>query len=145
EEIPYNDPRNDEIKMTRNEKPLLYALSRNFVVAPGSDWNYNGGLTQGRCAVLDRPTKSSLEDYARTKLFEPLGITDVEWVGDLAGMPAAASGLRLRPRDAAKFGSLYLNGGKWNGKQVIPATWVDLSTRRHFRFGPRTGPDAGGS
>jgi len=96
-------------------------------------------------AVLERATKTSIEDYARTKLFEPLGITDVEWVGDLAGMPAAASGLRLRPRDAAKFGSLYLNGGKWNGKQVIPAPWVELSTRRHFRFAPRTGPDAAGS
>ena len=59
-------------------------------------------------------------------------------------MPAAASGLRLRAREAAKFGSLYLHGGKWNGKQVIPAGWVELSTRRHFRFRPRTGADAGG-
>ena len=86
----------------------------------------------------------SLQEYARVKLFEPLGITDVEWVGNLAGMPAAASGLRLRARDLAKFGSLYLNGGKWNGKQVIPASWVDLSARRQFRFRPRTGPDSGG-
>ena len=83
-------------------------------------------------AVLERATKMPLEDYARMKLFEPLGITDVEWMGDLAGMPAAASGLRLRPRDLAKFGSLYLHGGKWNGKQVIPADWVDTSTRRQF-------------
>ena len=95
-------------------------------------------------AVLVRATKTSLQEYARMKLFEPLGITDVEWVGDLAGMPAAASGLRLRARDAAKFGSLFLHGGKWNGKQVIPNGWIELSTRRHFRFRPRTGADAGG-
>lgn len=143
EDIPYTDPRNDEIQMTRHEKPLLYALSRKFVVAPGSDFNYNGGLTQVMAAVLVRATKSSLQDYARTKLFEPLGITDVEWVGNLAGMPSAASGLRLRARDLAKFGSLYLHGGKWNGKQVIPSDWIERSTRRHFRFRPATGSNAG--
>jgi len=145
ENVPYSDPRNDEIRMTRDKEPLRYALSAAFDRDPGAEFNYNGGLTQVMAAVLERATKTSIEDYARTKLFEPLGITDVEWVGYLAGMPAAASGLRLRPRDAAKFGSLYLNGGKWNGKQVIPAPWVELSTRRHFRFAPRTGPDAAGS
>jgi CubicO group peptidase (beta-lactamase class C family) len=144
EEVPYNDPRNDEIRMTRDAQPLRYALSRAFAVNPGTDFNYNGGLTHVMAAVLERATNTSIEDYAKTKLFEPLGIEDVEWMGDLAGMPAAASGLRLRPRDAAKIGSLYLHGGKWNGKQVLPAGWVDLSTRRQFRFRPRAGADAGG-
>lgn len=144
EEVPYNDPRNDEIRMTRDPQPLRYALSREFAHVPGSEFNYNGGLTHVMAAVLERVTKTSLEDYSRAKLFEPLGITKVEWVGDLAGMPAAASGLRLRARDVAKFGSLYLHAGQWNGKQVIPAEWIQLSTRRHFRFRPRTGPDATG-
>lgn len=144
ENVPYTSPLNDEIRMTREAQPLRYALSRPFVHEPGAEFNYNGGLTQVLAAVLERATKTSLEDYAKAKLFEPLGITDVEWVGDLAGMPAAASGLRMRPRDLAKFGSLFLHAGKWNGKQVIPASWVELSTRRHFRFRPRTGIDAGG-
>jgi CubicO group peptidase (beta-lactamase class C family) len=149
EDVPYNDPRNDEIRMTRDSHPLRYALSRPFAVDPGTEFNYNGGLTQVMAAVLVRATRTSLQEYARTKLFEPLGITDVEWVGDLAGMPAAASGLRLRARDLAKFGSLYLHGGKWGGKQVIPASWAERSTRRHFRFRrppgrDRAGADAGG-
>lgn len=144
EEVSYNDPRNDEIRMTRDAHPLRYALSRPFAHDPGSEFTYNGGLTQVMAAVLVRATKVSLQEYARKKLFEPLGITDVEWMGNLAGMPAAASGLRLRARDLAKFGSLYLHGGKWNGKQVIPADWIERSTRRHFRFRARTGADAGG-
>jgi CubicO group peptidase (beta-lactamase class C family) len=144
EDVPYSDPRNDEIRMTRDSQPLRYALSRPFAVASGSDFTYNGGLTQVMAAVIERATRTSLEDYARTHLFDPLGITDVEWMGDLAGMPSAASGLRLRPRDVAKFGSLYLHGGRWNGRQVIPADWIQLSTRRHFRFRPRAGADAGG-
>jgi len=143
ERVPYYDPRNDEIRMSRDSQPLRYALSRPFAIEPGSDFNYNGGLTQVVAAVLERATKTSLREYARTKLFEPLGIANVEWV-DVAGMPWAASGLRLRARDAAKFGSLYLHGGRWNGKQCIPADWVALSTRRHFRSRPRAGADAGG-
>ena len=134
EEVPYSDPQNDEIRMSRDSQPLRFALSPRFVHDPGAEFNYNGGLTHVMGAVLERATKTSIEDYARTKLFAPLGITEFEWVGDLAGLPAIASGLRLRPRDVAKFGSLYLHRGQWNGKQVIPADWVDLSTRRHFRF-----------
>jgi len=144
EEVPYNDPRNDEIRMTQDAQPLRYALSRPFAHEPGAEFTYNGGLTQVMAAVIERATGMPIEEYARTKLFEPLGITDFEWLGDLADMPAAASGLRLRARDLAKFGSLYLHNGQWNGTQVIPADWVDLSTRRHFRFRPRTGIDEGG-
>jgi CubicO group peptidase (beta-lactamase class C family) len=149
EDVPYTDPRNDEIRMTRDPQPLRYALSRPFAANPGADYKYNGGLTQVMAAVLVRATKTPLQEYARAKLFDPLGITDFEWVGDLAGMPSAASGLRLRPRDLARFGSLYLHGGKWNGKQIIPAGWIDLSTRRHFSFRQsstrdRSQPQAGG-
>ena len=144
EDVPYTNPLNDEIRMTRDSVPLRFALSAPFALDPGADFNYNGGLTQVMAAVIERATKMPLENYARTKLFEPLGITDVEWLGDLAGMPAAASGLRLRARDLAKFGSLYLHGGRWNGKQVLPDDWVAVSTRRQFRFQPRPGSNGGG-
>ena len=141
EEIPYSDPRNDEIRMTDAREPLRFALSPRFLHAPGDEWNYNGGLTHVMAAVLERATKQSIEEYSRIKLFEPLGIDTVEWIGDLAGMPAAASGLRLRARDMAKFGSLFLHGGKWNGKQIIPARWVENSTRRLFKFRLEPGED----
>lgn len=144
EEISYADPRNDEIRMTRDAQPLRYALAPRFVHDPGAEFNYNGGLTQVMAAVIERATRSSLEDYARTRLFAPLGIDSVEWVGDLAGMPSAASGLRMRPRDLAKFGSLFLHQGRWDGRQVIPAAWVEQSTRRNSRFRPATGWNAGG-
>src|SRR5215207_9117465 len=56
EDVPYNDPRNDEIRMTRDPQPLRYALSRPFAVDPGTDFNYNGGLTHVMAAVLVRAT-----------------------------------------------------------------------------------------
>jgi len=144
EDVPYNDPKNDEIRMTRDPRPLHYALAAPFAAEPGTTFNYNGGLTQVMAAVVERATKTPIKDYARVKILEPLGITDVEWLGNLGGMPAAASGLRLRPRDLAKFGSLYLHKGRWGGKQVLPEDWVERSTRRQFRFPARSGPDAKG-
>lgn len=133
EDIPYNDPRNDEIAMDRSPDPLRYALGRPIVAAPGTAWRYNGGTTQVLGEILQRATKQPLAEYARVMLFAPLGITEVEWLGR-GGVPSPASGLRLRPRDLAKFGSLYLHDGQWNGRQVIPRAWVHESTRRHLTF-----------
>ena len=134
EDIPYTDPKNDEIVMTRSPEPMRYVLARPIVSAPGVSWRYSGGTTQVIATIVQRATNQPLADYARTVLFSPLGISDFEWLGDLAGVPSAASGLRLRPRDLAKFASLYLHDGQWHGRQVIPREWVHESTRRRLTF-----------
>ena len=76
-----------------------------------------------------------IEDFARAKLFGPLGIEDVEWVTDYYGVPWANSGLRLRPRDLAKVGQLVLDGGRWQGVQVVPEDWIAASTRPSMQAG----------
>jgi CubicO group peptidase (beta-lactamase class C family) len=133
EDLPYTDPKNDEIVMDGSPDPVRYVLGRPIVAAPGTIWRYSGGTTEVLGAILQRATKQSLTDYARTVLFSPLGIADFEWIGSGA-MPSAASGLRLRPRDLARFGSLYLHDGQWNGRQVLPRTWVRESTERRLTF-----------
>jgi CubicO group peptidase (beta-lactamase class C family) len=133
EDLSYADPKNDEIVMDGSPDPVRYVLGRPIVVAPGGTWRYNGGTTEVLGAILQRATKQSLLDYARTVLFSPLGITAFEWIGARAA-PSAASGLRLRPRDLAKFGSLYLHDGQWNGRQVLPRAWVRESTERRLTF-----------
>jgi CubicO group peptidase (beta-lactamase class C family) len=132
EDVPYTDPTNDEIVMTGSADPVRYVLSRPIAAPPGTVWLYNGGTTQVLGTIVQRATMQRLDEYARKVLFTPLGITDVEWLGNLSGVPSAASGLRLRPRDLAKFGSLYAHDGKWNGRQIIPADWVKESTRRRL-------------
>lgn len=128
----YSDASNDEIRMNRSPDPIRFVLSRSVVAEPGTQFNYNGGLTQLLAAGVQRAAGRPLLDYANAVLFGPLGISDVEWVDDGHDVPSAASGLRLRAPDLAKFGSLYGAGGRWGGRQVIPASWIMESTRWHI-------------
>ena len=75
--------------------------------------------------MLERATGMSLADYARRRLFGPMGIRDIRWPGS-----RGASGLLLRPRELLAFGELYLEAGK----RIVPASWVHLSTRAHVRI-----------
>jgi len=86
-----------------------------------------------------RSTHRSLRDIARTELFEPLGITDWEWVGDIYGNAMASSGLRLRPRDLMKIGNMMLAGGRWQSRQIVPAEWIAQSTKPYVRTGSASG------
>jgi len=128
EDVTYTDPRNDETRMNRNPQPLRFALTRPFAGDPGRAFKYNGGLAQAMAAVVQRATKTPFQEYARAKLFEPLGITDVNWrrLGNQRAM--SSSGLSLRPRDWAKLGKLVLNRGAWEGKQLVSASWIAQST-----------------
>ena len=74
-----------------------------------------------------------LEAFAREFLFSRLDVTDFEWMTYKNGKIAAAAGLRLRPRDAAKIGQLVLSDGAWNGRQVIPPDWIMQSVIPRFQ------------
>lgn len=148
EQVPYTDPTNHAERMEASRDPVRFLLDRPIASEPGSTWSYNSGMPVLLGLAVSRATGRTFGAYARDVLFEPLGITDVEWSGPRAwsdipelewdgGEPWArvaqpAGSLWLRPRDLAKFGSLYLNGGRWNGRQVLPAKWVEESTRRRI-------------
>jgi CubicO group peptidase (beta-lactamase class C family) len=70
-----------------------------------------------------------LLDYARHKLFAPLGIDKSEWTPGSNGEAAAASGLRLRARDLARIGQLVLQQGEWQGRALVPRQWIVQSTQ----------------
>src|SRR5262249_46947685 len=73
-----------------------------------------------------------LDEFARAMLFEPLGITTVQW-NRVRGDTDAGGGLRLRPRDMAKIGQLVLAGGRWNGRQIVSKGWIEASTTRKIQ------------
>jgi CubicO group peptidase (beta-lactamase class C family) len=84
--------------------------------------------------VLERVTGERTDRYAREKLFEPLGIQNVEWVYSPMNVPQTGGGLRMTSRDLLKIAKLYLNGGEWEGKRIISASWVKASTSPHAQI-----------
>jgi CubicO group peptidase (beta-lactamase class C family) len=81
--------------------------------------------------LLERASKQRLVDFARTSLFEPLGIRQLRWQFQPLGTAMTGGGLLLRSRDLAKLGQLYLNGGTWDGRRVVSAGWVTRSISPH--------------
>jgi CubicO group peptidase (beta-lactamase class C family) len=120
----YAHPQNDWQQLTRASDPVAFILSRELVDEPGSTFTYNGGLTHLLAVILEHAMGEQFDDYARRVLFEPLGIRDAVWLGRIGGIPSADAGLRLRARDLAKIGSLFLNGGRWTDQQIVPEGWV---------------------
>lgn len=90
--------------------------------------------------VLHKSVPGGLESFAEARLFAPLGITEYQWPYTPQGVAGTAGGLEMSALDFAKFGQLYKNGGSWNGKQVLPASWVKESLTNYF---PPTGNHAG--
>lgn len=88
--------------------------------------------------VLAKATEVRTDRYAREKLFQPLGITNVEWVYSPLNVPQTGGGLRLTSRDLLKIAQLYLNGGEWQGKRLVSASWVQASTEPHARIDEAT-------
>jgi len=130
-ETPYGDPENIQNKMLTSEDPIRFVLERPMVASPGKVFNYNSGTWQVLVAILARATGMDPYQFAKEHLFTPLGISRVAWERDNTGLPLGGSGIRMRPRDLAKIGLLYLQRGAWEGKQVVSAKWVDQATRAH--------------
>ena len=95
---------------------------------PGTVNYYNSIDTQALAMLLVSATGLTLSEYIEQKLWLPLGMeNNGYWVTDDEGMEMAAGGLQMTARDYAKFGQLYLQKGRWRGKQVVPADWVQDS------------------
>ena len=125
----------DEDRLAWKKSQIRFVLERPIVAEPGARFGYNSGGTVVLADVLERATHMPWTEFARRSLFEPLGISDVEWITDLRSRRMANSGLRLRPRDMAKLGRLVLNHGKWNGRQVVPAVWIGEMLRPRIATG----------
>jgi CubicO group peptidase (beta-lactamase class C family) len=69
-------------------------------------------------------------------LFGPLGIDDYRFFLDPTGIPYMGGGMYLRPRDMAKYGQLYLNGGTWNGHRILSEEWIRKSWGKYGRLAP---------
>jgi CubicO group peptidase (beta-lactamase class C family) len=94
--------------------------------------NYNTGASHLLTAIVQRVSGMTAAAFAEQHLFQPLGIVEYTWRQDPQGMNDGGSGLALTADAMARFGLLYLNGGRWEDHQVLSADWVSASTTAQY-------------
>jgi len=120
-------------------------LAQPVPFKPGTHFLYNTSATYMLSAIVQKATGEKLIDYLQPRLFEPLGIEDPTWESSPQGINTGGYGLSVRTEDIAKFGQLYLQKGKWQGKPLISEQWVDEATARQTSNGsnPKSDWDQG--
>jgi len=102
-----------------------------LITDPRTEFHYSNLSSNWLGIIVDRATGANLKTYAEENLFLPLGVEAGEWGTDAEGHNNGCGDLHLTPRDAARFGLLYLNDGVFKGNQVVPADWVSDSLHRY--------------
>jgi CubicO group peptidase (beta-lactamase class C family) len=110
-------------------------LAQPVPFKPGTHFLYNTSATYMASATVQKATGQTVLDYLKPRLFDPLGIAKPTWEASPQGVSAGGYGLSIRTEDIAKFGQLYLQNGKWEGKQLVPAAWVEAATARQTSNG----------
>lgn len=116
--------------MERSADWTRFILDRPMAQAPGELFNYANANPNLLSAILTKLTGKSAEDYAKEKLFAPLGITTWHWGHDPQGLTEGSWTLSLLPRDMAKIGYLYLRHGEWEGRRLLPAGWAEVLSHK---------------
>ena len=132
-DVPLTDTeRNDLIQLFIVSDPIEYILAKPVVAEPGKRFYYSGGDVNILGEIVRRATGLRIDDFAEKYLFTPLGVTDYEWQFLNDDIVYTSGDLKLRPRDMAKLGQLYLNNGIWGGKQIISEEWIKNSKQEYI-------------
>jgi CubicO group peptidase (beta-lactamase class C family) len=123
-------------QMEHSEHWTNFALARRETADPGSTFGYCAGNMEVVSAVLTRRTGASASDFAQRELFSPLGIEQTVWPTDRDGVSHGFADLKLQPRDMAKLGYLWLHNGEWEGRQIVPASYVQAELSPHATVQP---------
>jgi CubicO group peptidase (beta-lactamase class C family) len=102
-----------------------------LIADPGTEFHYSNLTSNWLGIIVDRAAGMNLKAFAEVHLFSPLGVEAGDWGTDAEGHNNGCGNLHLTARDAAKFGLLYLNGGEYEGNQIVPADWVRESLQRY--------------
>jgi len=110
-------------------------LAHKVDYKPGTHFKYNSMATYMCSAILQKVTGMTMLDYLTPRLFEPLGIQKPSWESDPMGINVGGWGLSVTTEDISKLGQLYLQKGKWEGKQLLSEAWVDAASSNQTSIG----------
>ncbi len=116
------------LALGRSMDAFAAAQDESFA-APGTDWQYTSIDTHVLGMVARGATGRSLIDLMSERIIGPLGLeAEPAYITDGRGVAFALGGLNLTTRDYARFGQMILQGGQWQGTQIVPAGWIETST-----------------
>ncbi len=115
---------------------IKFALDAPMIADPGAQSLYGGANPLILGGILEEAVEEPVEWFVHRTLFGPLGIDEYKFLVDPTGVVYMGGGLHMRPRDMAKFGQLFLDGGVWQGKRILSEEWVRESTGKYGRLAP---------
>jgi hypothetical protein len=124
------DDTNTTVQLEKSADWIRFTLAQPMDSEPGTKWAYNSGGSHLMSHIIRKSTGMHVDDYARQHLFGPLGIREFHWKKTPTGHPDTEGGLYLDAEDLARIGQLYLDGGAWNGRRIVPESWVKASTAK---------------
>jgi len=123
-----NDDFSIEMYAGEPRDEIAHILGKSLYALPGDSFYYRDCDPHLMSCAVQRVTGQTLEALVRDNIFTPLGIADYYWQQTREGYSCGAHALHLRTRDMAKLGQLVLQHGAWQGRQLVPAAWVDSAT-----------------
>ena len=120
-------------KWVHSSNWVRHVLTRPMLEPPGGRMVYSTGNTHLLSAILTKVTGMSTLAFARRHLGSPVGISLRPWLRDPQGIYFGGNEMHLTPRDMLKFGELYLNRGRVDGRQILSEEWIRRSTTAHTR------------
>jgi CubicO group peptidase (beta-lactamase class C family) len=116
-------------------------LSLEVEHEPGAPFVYNTGATYILSAIVQKVTGEKLLDYLRPRLLEPLGATEAIWETSAEGIDVGGWGLSINTASLADFSQFLLQRGSWEGRQLVPADWIDVATSKQVSNADRDSVD----
>lgn len=126
---------NDDANIFMAPDYIGYVLGKDLRYKPGEKFFYNNRIMFLQGQLIETTSGVSVDSFATRYLFDELGTKYHKWKIYDNGITETGGGLKLLPRDMVKFGILYLNRGKWQGKQIISTQWIEASSKSQIFAG----------
>jgi CubicO group peptidase (beta-lactamase class C family) len=126
----------DVDRMWSGQDIVELVLGKLVVAEPGERFNYSNGISTVLGAIIEKASRMEVAEFSDEYLFTPLGIEDYHWQKYPDGTTDTDGNLALRPLDLAKIGQMVLEGGRYDGVQIVSEEWIRESTERRVQEKP---------
>lgn len=126
-------------ELTEDEDWFAFLLRHPIEGTPGVDHSYSDMNYYALSCIVSQITGKPMQDYLRVKFFNPAKVREWAWSADPLGRALGGTALYISSTDMAKLGQLWLQKGKWEGKQILSEEWVDLALKNQYELKPRDG------